>query len=285
MTGTKRAMIEPGHSRLSVRRQCELIGLNRSSWYAPASPVAESEETLRLMHRIDEHYTAHPFYGSRKLVAALRREGWPFNRKRVQRLMRRMGIASVAPAPGTSLAHRQHRHYPYLLRGVSVRRPNQVWSTDITYIRLEHGFAYLVAVIDWYSRKVLSWRLSNTLDTIFCLEAFNEALVEYGSLEIFNTDQGCQFTSGEFTGVLRTHDIRISMDGKGRALDNIFVERLWRSVKYEDIYLKHYNTMDEARHGLATYFRFYNFERPHQPLNNRTPSEVYGNFSSLPVAA
>lgn len=281
----KRAMIEPRHSKLSIRRQCEWVGLNRASGYAPAQPVVESEQTLRLMHRIDEHYTAHPFYGSRKLVAVLRREGWPVNRKRVQRLMRRMDIASVAPAPGTSLAHPAHRHYPYLLRGVSVTRPNQVWSTDVTYIRLEHGFAYLVAVIDWYSRKVLSWRLSNTLETGFCLEALTEALTEYGTPEIFNTDQGCQFTSEEFTGALKAHDIRISMDGKGRALDNIFVERLWRSVKYEEVYLKHYSSMREARRGLAVYFRFYNLERPHQSLDNRTPGEVYGNFSSLPVAA
>jgi putative transposase len=278
-------MIEPGHVHLSVRRQCELIGLSRSSWYAPAPPVAESEANVRLMHRIDAHYTAHPFYGSRKLVAVLRREGWRVNRKRVRRLMRKMGIASLAPAPGTSLAHPAHPRYPYLLRGVSVTRPNQVWSTDVTYIRLEHGFAYLVAVIDWYSRKVLSWRLSNTLETGFCREALTEALAEYGTPEIFNTDQGCQFTSAEFTDVLKAHDIRISMDGKGRALDNIFVERLWRSVKYEDVYLKHYDTMSEARLGLAVYFRFYNLERPHQALNDQTPSEVYGNFSSLPVAA
>jgi putative transposase len=281
----KRAMIESGHARLSVRRQCELIGLNRSSWYAPASPVAEFEENVRLMHRIDEHYTAHPFYGSRKLVAVLRREGWRVNRKRVQRLMRKMGIASVAPAPGTGRAHPEHRHYPYLLRGVSVARPNQVWSTDVTYIRLEHGFAYLVAVIDWYSRKVLAWRLANTLETGFCLEALTEALDEYGTPEIFNTDQGCQFTSAGFTGVLKAHDIRISMDGKGRALDNIFVERLWRSVKYEDVYLKHYDTMREARDGLTLYFRFYNLERPHQALNDQTPSKAYGNFSPLPVTA
>jgi putative transposase len=281
----KRDMIEPDHSRLSVRRQCTLIGVNRASWYAPAPLTAEPAGNRELMRRIDEIYTARPFYGSRKIVAVLERDGLSVNRKRVQRLMRLMGIASIAPKPYTSRAHPKHPRYPYLLGGVTVTRPNQVWSTDVTYIRLEHGFAYLVAVIDWYSRKVLSWRLSNTLDTAFCLDALNEALERYDAPEMFNTDQGCQFTSEAFTGVLKAHDIRISMDGKGRALDNIFVERLWRSVKYEEVYPHHYQTMNEARDGLDAYFRFYNHERPHQALANQTPAEVHGDVPPLQMAA
>jgi len=197
------------------------------------------------------------------------------NRKRVQRLMRVMGLAGMAPGPHTSRPHPQHKVYPYLLRGVAVTRPNQVWSTDITYIRLAHGFVYLVAVIDWYSRRVLNWRISNTLDTVFCVDCLEEALHRYGNPEIFNTDQGCQFTSESFTGVLKAHGIAISMDGRGRALDNIFVERLWRSVKYEDVYLKGYGNAMELMIGLAEYFVFYNDERPHQSLRNRTPAGVY----------
>lgn len=282
----KRALVEPGIGAPSLRRQCELIGLNRSSGYAQERPASESEENLALMRRIDELYTAHPFYGSRKMTAALCREGHTVNRKRVRRLMRLMGLQSLAPRPDTSRAHPAHPVYPYLLEAIALERPNQVWATDITYIRIERGFAYLVAVMDWQSRKVLAWRLSNTLDTEFCVEALQEALRSSGCPEIFNSDQGCQFTSRDFTGVLQAHGIRISMDGKGRAFDNIFVERLWRSVKYEEVYLKHYQTMKEAREGLAAYFRFYNTERPHQALGHRTPAEVYEAVgTSTPAAA
>ena len=227
------------------------------------------------MRRIDELYTAHPCYGRRQMTAVLRREGWAVNRKRVRRLMRLMGLQSLAPPPDTRRAPPAHPVYPYLLRDIVVERPNQVWATDITYIRIERGFAYLVAVMDWPSRKVLAWRLSNTLDVQFCLDALQEALRNYGLPEIFNTDQGCQFTGRDFTGVLQAHGLRISMDGKGRAFDHIFVERRWRSVKYEEVSLKHYETMRESREGLAAYFRFYHTERPHQALGHRTPAEVY----------
>lgn len=273
----KRDMIDTGapHKTPSLRRQCTLIGLNRSSWYTGWPSTAESSDNLALMDRIDQLYTAHPFYGSRKMAAALRREGYTVNRKRIQRLMRLMGLQSVAPRPNTSKAHPQHKIYPYLLRNLPIVRPGQVYSTDITYVRVGRGFAYLTAVIDWYSRKVLAWRLSNTLDASFCVEALREALAKYGPPEIFNTDQGSQFTSDDFIGVLKAHKIHISMDGKGRALDNIFVERLWRSVKYEEVYLKQYQSMAEAKAGLAHYFRFYNHERPHQALQNRTPVEVH----------
>jgi putative transposase len=229
------------------------------------------------MDRINAIYTDHPFYGSRKLTAALRREGYPVNRKRVRRLMRAMGLVSVAPKPNTSQPHPQQAVYPYLLRGVVIERPNQVWSTDITYLRIERGWAYLVALIDWHSRYVLAWRLSNTMDTTFCVEALTEALEQHGTPEIFNTDQGSQFTSAAFIEVLNHHHIRISMDGKGRALDNIFIERLWRSLKYEEVYLKHYQSLREAQTELSVYFRFYNTDRPHQSLDDRTPEQVYRN--------
>lgn len=281
----KRTLIKPSADAPSIRRQCHLVGLQRSSWYAQGAADGESEENLDLMQHIDKLYTAHPFYGSRKMVAVLGRKGHEVNRKRVQRLMRLMGLQSVAPQPNTSRPHPQHKTYPYLLRGFSVVRPGQVYSTDITYIKVGRGFAYLTAVIDWYSRQVLSWRLSNTMDTAFCVEALEEALERYGAPDIFNTDQGSQFTSEMFTGVLKAHDIRISMDGKGRALDNIFVERLWRSVKYEEVYLKQYQTMQEARDGLSAYFEFYNHERPHQSLNNKTPAEAHGNDVQWPQAA
>ena len=232
-------------------------------------------EELVLLALIDAEYTRHPFYGSRKMVVHLGTRGHSVNRKRVQRLMGVLGLAGMAPGPNTSRPHPQHKVYPYLLRGVNVTRPNQVWSTDITYIRLARGFAYLVAVIDWYSRKVLSWRLSNTLDSGFCIDCLEQALRLYGIPEIFNTDQGCQFTSDAFTGVLTLHGVAISMDGRGRALDNIFVERLWRSVKHEDVYLKGYVNMPELQLGLTEYFEFYNIERPHQSLGNSTPSRSY----------
>lgn len=280
-------MIDPGAKREtpSIRRQCALVGLNRSSWYGPQPVVGETPENQELMARIDRLYTARPFYGSRKIAAALGREGYTVNRKRVQRLMRLMGIQSVAPKPNTSQPHPQHKVYPYLLRNVPIVRTGQVYSIDITYIRVGRGFAYLTAVVDWYSRKVLAWRLSNTMDATFCLAALREALATYGSPEIFNTDQGSQFTSDDFVKVLEDHKIRISMDGKGRALDNIFVERLWRSVKYEEVYLKQYQSMPEAKAGLAAYFRFFNEQRPHQALDNRTPAEVHGADNPWPIAA
>lgn len=282
----KRTMIEPGcESGLpSVRRQCDLIGLARASWYATGPRASESAQNLAIMQRIDELYTARPFYGSRKMVAVLRREGRSVNRMRVQRLMRLMGLRSVAPSPNTSKPHPGHKVYPYLLHGLILSEPAQMYSTDITYIRVGHGFAYLIAVIDWYSRKVLSWRLSNTMDTAFCVEALQEALDTHGAPMIFNTDQDTQFTSEAFTGVLKAHGIRISMDGKGRALDNIFVERLWRGVKYEEVYIKQYQSMRQARQGLADYFRFYNEERPHQSLADRTPGQVHA-AAQLKLAA
>jgi putative transposase len=233
------------------------------------------EEELLILTLIDAEYTRHPFYGSRKMVVHLRIRGLIVNRKRVQRLMQILGLAGMAPGPNTSLPHPQHKIYPYLLRGVNVTRPNQVWSTDITYIRLARGFVYLAAVIDWYSRKVLAWRLSNTLDSGFCVDCLEQSLRTHGTPEIFNTDQGCQFTSDAFTGVLNFHGIAISMDGRGRALDNIFVERLWRSVKHEDVYLKGYIDMPGLQLGLTEYFEFYNTERPHQSLGDLTPIQVY----------
>jgi putative transposase len=234
---------------------------------------------LELLWRIDEEYTKHPFYGSRRMRAYLRSLGYQVSRKRVRRLMRQLGLAGMAPGPNTSRPHPQHPVYPYLLRGVTIVRPNQVWSSDITYIRLERGFAYLVVVIDWYSRKVLSYRISNTLDAGFCVECLQEALSGYGPPEMFNTDQGVQFTSEAFTGVLKEHGVKISMDGRGRALDNIFVERLWRTVKYEDIYPKGYATLPELEAGVERYFGFYNGERLHQALGEQTPNAVYASGS------
>ena len=277
----KRALIEPDAKNPSLRRQCALLGLNRSSWYTPAPVDDESAENQRVMDRINAIYTDHPFYGSRKLTAVLHREGYRVNRKRVRRLMRAMGLVSVAPKPNTSRPHPQQAVYPYLLRGVVIERPNQVWSTDITYLRIERGWAYLVALIDWHSRYVLAWRLSNTMDTAFCVDALTEALEQHGTPEIFNTDQGSQFTSAAFIEVLNHHHIRISMDGKGRALDNIFIERLWRSLKYEEVYLKHYQSLREAQTELSVYFRFYNTDRPHQSLDDRTPEQVYRNAQPL----
>jgi putative transposase len=232
-----------------------------------------------LLVAIDTEYTRHPFFGSRKMVVYLRGLGHLVNRKRVQRLMGILGLAGMAPGPNTSKPHPQHKIYPYLLRGLTVAGPNQVWSTDITYIRLPRGFAYLVAIIDWYSRKVLAWQLSNTLDSGFCVGCLEQSLQKYGTPEIFNSDQGCQFTSDTFTNLLTFHDIKISMDGRGRALDNIFVERLWRSVKHEDVYLKGYVNMPELQLGLTEYFEFYNTERTHQSLKYKTPDQVYKTAS------
>lgn len=260
---------------LTLIRQCELAGVARSAVYAPRPVAKPDEQELALLALIDAEYTRHPFFGSRKMTVYLRGMGYRINRKRIQRLMGILGLAGMAPGPNTSLPHPQHKVYPYLLRDVVVTRPNQVWSTDITYIRLPRGFVYLVAVIDWYSRKVLAWQLSNTLDSGFCVDCLEQALQAYGAPDIFNTDQGCQFTSAAFTGVLKAHGIAISMDGRGRALDNIFVERLWRSVKHEDVYLKGYATMPELLLGLAEYFVFYNTQRTHQSLDYSTPDAVY----------
>ena len=255
-----------------MRRQCELLGLPRSTLYY--TPLPESEEDLCLKRLIDEQYLRRPFYGSRKMKKHLGKLKYVVNRKRVQRLMREMGIQALYPRK-TTVPAVGHKIYPYLLRGVKIVRVNQVWSTDITYVPMRRGSMYLVAIMDWYSRYVLSWRLSNTLETTFCLEALEEALDHYGLPEIFNTDQGSQFTSEAFTGRLESAGIAISMDGRKRALDNVFIERLWRSVKYEDIYLKDYATADELIEGLGRYFRFYDYERVHQALDYRTPWEVY----------
>lgn len=255
-----------------MRRQCELLGLNRSSLYY--EPAGESAENLHLMRRIDEQYTQTPFYGWPRMTAVLRREGYRVNHKRVQRLMQKMGLQAIYPKPKTTVAAKEYKVYPYLLRGFTVTQPEQVWSADITYIRLRHGFMYLVAVIDWFSRYVLSWQLSTTLDGHFCVDALQMALGQ-GQPDIFNSDQGAQFTATAFTRCLQQKGIRISRDGRGRALDNIFVERLWRSLKYEDIYLKDYGSVPALTIGLAAYFRFYNHERLHQSLAYRTPAEVH----------
>jgi putative transposase len=267
-------MVKP-HPEVSIRRQCELLGVNRSSLHY--MPKGESEFNLSLMRMIDEAHTKMPFYGKRKMVEYLERRGISVNVKRVKRLMDLMGIETIYPKKNLSKANPEHRVYPYLLRGICIERRDQVWSTDITYIRMRHGFMYLMAVMDWYSRYVLSWRLSNTLDREFCLEALEEALDGDRAPEIFNTDQGSQFTSKEFTDRLLDHEIQISMDGRGRAFDNIFTERLWRTVKYEEVYLFDYADGFEATERLGSYFSFYNRERFHQALGYRTPSEVYFN--------
>lgn len=236
---------------------------------------AVDKDEFELLQLLDEKYTRHPFFGSRRMTKYLVEQGYPVNRKRVQRLMQTLGLAGMAPGPNTSKAHPQHKIYPYLLRGVDIIRPNQVWSTDITYIRLPRGFVYLVAIIDWYSRKIMSWRLSNTMDAGFCVDCLEEAIATYGAPEIFNSDQGSQFTSDAFTGVLINSGVKISMDGRGRALDNIFVERLWRTVKYEEVYLKQHDTVQSLLIGLTDYFVFYNQERHHQSLGYKTPDRVY----------
>ncbi|HSD97515.1 MAG TPA: IS3 family transposase [Sulfuricaulis sp.] len=268
----RRPLVDPGHGHISIRRQCELLGVSRASLYY--EPVGESEENLALMRLIDEQYTRTPFYGSRRMTAWLQAQGHEVNRKRVSRLMALMGIEAVYPKPRLSQPGEGHKIYPYLLEGVEVKRVNQVWSTDITYIRMAHGFAYLVAVMDWFSRFVLSWSLSVTMELDFCLEALKQSL-RRGRPEIFNSDQGAQFTSEKFTGELEARGVAVSMDGRGRCLDNIFIERLWRSLKYEEVYLKDYSLVTEARAGIDRYFRFYNYERPHQSLNYRTPAALY----------
>ena len=266
-------MIELNHPMLSVRRQCEIIALSRSTF--DYKPTELGDETLRLMRAIDALHVRFPYWGSRNVMLELRSQGWVINRKRIQRLRRLMRIESLAPKPSTTTPNKEHEKHPYLLRNLPIVRPNQVWATDITYIPLAHGFAYLVAVIDWYSRKVLSWRLSNTLDDSFCVAALKEALHNFTTPEIFNSDQGAQFTGDNFTAVLKAANIRISMDGKGRWVDNVFVERLWRSMKYEDIYIRCYATMTEARDGIETYLAHFNSRRRHKGLGNDTPDAVY----------
>jgi putative transposase len=275
-------MIDREHA-LAVTRQCQLLDLNRSTVYYQGRPM--SEDDLVLMRRIDEMHLQRPFYGSRRIRDWLQDEGHSVNRKRVQRLMRQMGIVALYPKRRTSQPGKGHKVYPYRLKGLTIERPNQVWASDISYVPMAKGFVYVVAIIDWYSRKVLAWRLSNTLDSDFCVEALEEALATYGTPEIFNTDQGCQFTSEAFTGVLQQAGITISMDGKGRWVDNVFVERLWRSLKYEEVYLKAYESVAEAREGIGSYFRFYNTERRHQSLNRQTPEQAYAGSTSWPRAA
>ena len=268
----RRDIIDRGHSELSVVRQCELLDISRSSVYY--NPVEASEYELGLMGLIDRQYLQTPFYGSRKMTACLRRQGHQVNRKRVQRLMRRMGIEAIYRRPNTSRRDSGHKVYPYLLRGLQIDKVNQVWATDITYIPMARGFMYLVCIMDWHSRYVLSWRLSNTLEADFCVDALEEALSSVVP-GIFNTDQGSQFTSEAFTSVLSNRGVQISMDSVGGYMDNVFVERLWRSVKYEEVYLKAYESVAEARAGIGAYLRFYNTERPHQALDYRTPAQVF----------
>jgi putative transposase len=267
----RRTWIAPTDN-LSIVRQCELVGLNRTTYYY--EPATESAENLMLMRLIDEVYTERPFFGSRRMAVDLRNAGHSVNRKRTQRLMRLMGIEAIYPKPRTTIVNKEHKKYPYLLSNVVVARPNQVWSTDITYVRVRQGFMYLVAVLDWYSRFILSWALSNTLEGDFCLRALDIALGN-GTPSIFNSDQGCQFTSGAFTKRVEAAGARVSMDGKGRAFDNIFVERLWRTVKYEEVYIKDYCDGAAAFESLRTYLTFYNDRRPHQSLGYRTPRQVH----------
>ena len=269
-------MIDPAHQNLSVSRQCCLLNINRSTYYYKKKPI--KPEDLKLMKLIDKQYLNTPTWGSRSMRNHLRRLGYKVNRKRVQRLMRLMGLEAIYPKPRTSRPHPAHKVYPYLLRNLNIDHPNQVWAADITYIPMARGFMYLVAVMDWNSRKVLSWRLSNTLDTDFCVEALEDAINRFGAPDIFNTDQGAQFTSKPFTNLLKQHDIKISMDGRGRAQDNIFIERLWWTVKYHYLYLHAFDNGTQLRNGLSEWFKHYNRERSHQALDNLTPDEVYYNL-------
>ncbi len=269
----RRGLLDRDHGRLSIRRQCALLGVARSGVYRAPRPANDND--LAVMRRLDELFTAWPFLGSRRLAALLRADGHAINRKRVQRLMRRMGLAALGPKPRTTRPAPGHKIFPYLLRGLAIDRPNQVWAADITYIPIGRGFLYLVAVIDWASRAVLAWRLSNTMDVSFCVSALEAALARFGTPAIFNTDQGSQFTSAAFTGRLAAAGVKISMDGRGRWMDNVFIERLWRSLKHEDVYLKGYADGREARAGIGAWIAFYNSRRPHQALANRTPMAVW----------
>lgn len=266
-------MLDSKHPGLSLKRQCILLKISRSSVYYKPRPIRP--EDLEIMKLIDAQYMKHPTNGSRSMRDYLKKQGHTVNRKRVQRLMRLMGLEAIYPRPNTSKPHPEHRIYPYLLRGIDINRSDMVWATDITYIPLNRGFMYLVAIMDWYSRKVLSWRVSNTCDSEFCVSALEEAIAHYGRPEIFNTDQGSQFTSDAFTKVLKSNNIKISMDGRGRCMDNIFIERLWWTVKYHYVYLHSFENGLELRKGLRNWFEFYNRERTHQSLNRMTPDEYY----------
>jgi len=288
--GERKAMIRRHHPGLSLGRQCRLVSISRSSFYY--TPKGENPENLALMRRIDELFLKYPFYGSRQMVRQLRRDGIRVGRHRVRRLMRLMGLEAIYQAPRTSTPHPTHRVYPYLLKGLIIDRPNQVWCADITYIPVQRGFLYLVAIMDWATRHVLAWRLSNTMDAGFCVEALNDAMARYGKPEIFNTDQGSQFTSFEFTGVLKDAGVTISMDGRGRCMDNIFIERLWRSLKYEAVYLYEMTDGFVAERVIGEWIGFYNTERPHSALAGSTPAEAYAtgrpvdmmdNASALPT--
>ncbi len=269
----RKDLVEPDNPEISKTRQCKLLGISRSSLYY--EPKGFSEKDLRIMKAIDEQYLKTPYYGRRKMYKALKRQGFRVGEKKVRKLMRHMGLVAIAPGPHTSRKKKGHKIYPYLLRDMTVSRPGQVWCTDITYLPTPGGFMYLCVIMDWYSRKVLAWSISNTLDTEFCVTCLERALALYSCPEIFNSDQGCQFISEEFTSVLKSHGIRISMDGKGCFTDNIFIERLWRSLKYELIYIKEFNSVSELKKGLTSWFKLYNQERFHQSLSYKTPDEVY----------
>ena len=279
--GERRALVDRDDPDLSITAQCQLLKVARSTLYYQPAPV--DPDDLALMRRMDELYTKWPFYGARRMVAALRQDGVMVNRKRVRRLMRVMGLEAIYQKPNTSKGHPDHKVYPYLLRGLAIERPNQVWCADITYIPMAKGFVYLVAVMDWFSRRVLAWRVSITMEADFCVEALQEAIARHGRPEIFNTDQGVQFTSAGFLEELESRGIRVSMDGKGRFLDNIFIERLWRSLKYEDVFIKAYGSVAEARQGIGGWLRFYNEERLHQALGYRTPRAVFDGEAHEPV--
>ncbi|CAO3430064.1 Mobile element protein [Azospirillum endophyticum] len=282
--GRRRELIEPEHPQLSITRQCDLVSISRSSYYGPGK--GEPAANLELMRLIDEQFLETPWYGSRQMTQHLRRHGHEINRKRVRRLMARMGLQAVYQRPKTSVPHPEHKIWPYLLRDLSIDRPDQVWCSDITYIPMRRGFLYLVAVMDWASRRVLAWRLSNTMDVEFCLEAVEEAMARHGRPDIFNTDQGSQFTSPRFTGLLTAAGIRVSMDGRGRWMDNVFIERLWRSMKYECVYLHAFETGSEARAGIGRWIDYYNADRPHSALGGRTPDEAYeGTPNRIRLAA
>ena len=270
--GERQTLIDRADPHFSIVRQCQLLKVARSTLYYRPSPV--SDDDVAVMRRLDEQYLMTPFYGARRMVAVLRRDGFVVNRKRIRRLMRVMGIEAIYQKPNTSRGHPEHKVYPYLLRGMAIERPNQVWCADITYIPMAKGFVYLVAVMDWFSRRVLAWRLSIGMDTDFCVEALQEAMERFGQPEVFNTDQGVQFTSAAFLDELEGNGVQVSMDGKGRFLDNIFIERLWRSLKYEEVFIKAYGSVADARRGIGAWFTFYNNERLHQALDYRTPRQV-----------
>ena len=272
-------MVEPANANVSIVQQCQLLSISRSGWYYESQ--GESPLNLSLMRMIDEQFLMTPYYGSRQMARHLRRVGYCVSRKRVRRLMRLMGLEAIYQSPKTSLPHPEHKIYPYLLNGFIINNPNQVWCSDITYIPIKRGFLYLVAIMDWYSRKVLSWRLSNTLETEFCVQALKEAIDRYGIPDIFNTDQGSQFTSFQFTNILKDHEIKISMDGKGRWLDNVFIERLWRSMKYECVYINNFENGGQAKLLIGNWMNHYNMTRPHSTFDGQTPDEVYVEMKNL----